>query len=77
MIARNEKINVALSKLDRNPLNARKNYTKERIKELAANIRANDCRLVLDPIVRKGDKKLLFRDCRRAAFGSVRPTCRE
>ncbi|MFD1792204.1 hypothetical protein ACFSE0_11240 [Ochrobactrum teleogrylli] len=41
MTAQNEKIIVALNKLDRDPLNVRKTYTKEGIEELAANIKAD------------------------------------
>jgi len=57
MTMQNEKITIALNKLDRDPLNVRKTYTKEGIEELAANIREDGYRLLQDPVVRKGDKK--------------------
>ncbi|NKL21172.1 ParB/RepB/Spo0J family partition protein [Rhizobium leguminosarum] len=52
-----EVITVALNKLDADPNNVRKTYSAEGIAALAANIRADDYRLLQNLVVRKGDKK--------------------
>jgi ParB family chromosome partitioning protein len=52
-----EIITVALNKLDADPNNVRKTYSAEGIAALAANIRADDYRLLQNLVVRKGDKK--------------------
>lgn len=51
---------VPLNKLDADPKNVRKNYSKEGIKELAATIRADGYRLLQNIIVRKGEKRGRF-----------------
>jgi ParB family chromosome partitioning protein len=51
---------VPLNKLDRDPKNVRKTYSKERIAEMAATIRADGYRLLQNIIVRKGDKRGRF-----------------
>ena len=48
---------VPLNKLERDPLNVRKTYSKEGIEELAATIRADGYRLLQNLVVRKADKK--------------------
>ncbi|MCM5688626.1 ParB/RepB/Spo0J family partition protein [Sinorhizobium meliloti] len=58
--AATETITVALNKLDRDPLNVRKTYTKEGIQEMAATIRADGYRILQNLIVRKGDKRGRF-----------------
>jgi hypothetical protein len=55
-----ETIMVALNKLDRDPLNVRKSYSKEGIEELAATIRGDGYRILQNLIVRKGDKRGRF-----------------
>jgi len=55
-----ETIIVALNKLDRDPLNVRKTYTKEGIQEMAATIRADGYRMLQNLVVRKGDKRGRF-----------------
>ena len=47
-----ETIMVALNKLDRDPLNVRKSYSKEGIEELAATIRGDGYRILQNLIVR-------------------------
>ncbi|MBP1848322.1 ParB family chromosome partitioning protein [Rhizobium petrolearium] len=49
-----------LNKLDRDPKNVRKTYSKEGIAEMAATIRADGYRLLHNLIVRKGDKRGRF-----------------
>ncbi|GEC33931.1 hypothetical protein N181_29250 [Sinorhizobium fredii USDA 205] len=51
---------VALNKLDADPKNVRKTYSKDGIKELAATIRADGYRLLQNIIVRKGEKRGRF-----------------
>ncbi|MCW0001556.1 ParB/RepB/Spo0J family partition protein [Pararhizobium sp. YC-54] len=51
---------VALNKLDADPKNVRKTYSKTGIEELAATIRADGYRLLQNIIVRKGDKRGRF-----------------
>ncbi|NGO66586.1 ParB/RepB/Spo0J family partition protein [Rhizobium daejeonense] len=51
---------VPLNKLDRDPKNVRKTYSKEGITEMAATIRADGYRLLQNIIVRKGDKRGRF-----------------
>lgn len=51
---------IPLNKLDRDPLNVRKTYTKEGIQEMAATIRADGYRILQNLIVRKGDKRGRF-----------------
>ncbi len=58
--AATETIMVALNKLDRDPLNVRKTYSKEGIEELAATIRGDGYRILQNLIVRKGDKRGRF-----------------
>ncbi|MGQ3281155.1 MAG: ParB/RepB/Spo0J family partition protein, partial [Shinella sp.] len=58
--AATETITVALNKLDRDPLNVRKTYTKEGIQEMAATIRADGYRILQNLIVRKSDKRGRF-----------------
>ena len=55
-----ETIIVALNKLDRDPLNVRKTYSKEGIHEMAATIRADGYRILQNLVVRKGDKRGRF-----------------
>ncbi len=55
-----ETIMVALNKLDRDPLNVRKTYSKEGIEELAATIRGDGYRILQNLVVRKGDKRGRF-----------------
>ncbi|MCO5164552.1 MAG: ParB/RepB/Spo0J family partition protein [Mesorhizobium sp.] len=57
MTAKPNTITVPLNKLDRDPKNVRKTYSRKGIEELAASIRADGYRLLQDPIVRKGDKR--------------------
>ncbi|WP_323131138.1 ParB/RepB/Spo0J family partition protein [Sinorhizobium medicae] len=49
-----------LNKLDSDPLNMRKTYTKEGIEEMAATIRTDGYRILQNLIVRKGDKRGRF-----------------
>ena len=58
--AATETIIVALNKLDRDPLNVRKTYSKEGIEELAATIRGDGYRILQNLVVRKGDKRGRF-----------------
>lgn len=58
--AATETIVVALNKLDRDPLNVRKTYTKEGIADMAATIRGDGYRILQNLIVRKGDKRGRF-----------------
>lgn len=58
--AATETIMVPLNKLDRDPLNVRKTYTKEGIEEMAATIRGDGYRILQNLIVRKGDKRGRF-----------------
>ena len=51
---------VPLNKLDRDPKNVRKTYSKEGVAEMAATIRADGYRLLQNIIVRKGDKRGRF-----------------
>lgn len=51
---------VSLNKLDADPRNVRKTYTKEGIAEMAATIRADGYRLLQNIVVRKGDKRGRF-----------------
>jgi ParB family chromosome partitioning protein len=53
-------ITIALNKLDADPKNVRKTYSKEGIEELAANIRSDGNRLLQNLVVRKSDKKGRF-----------------
>lgn len=57
MTAKTETIIVPLNKLDRDPKNVRKTYSRKGIEEMAASIRADGYRLLQDPIVRKGEKR--------------------
>ncbi|SEI14633.1 chromosome partitioning protein, ParB family [Rhizobium tibeticum] len=51
---------VVLNKLDADPKNVRKTYSKEGIKELAATIRADGYRLLQNIFVRNGEKRGRF-----------------
>jgi len=51
---------VPLSKLDADPKNVRKTYSKEGIAEMAATIRADGYRILQNIVVRKGDKRGRF-----------------
>lgn len=51
---------VPLNKLDHDPKNVRKTYSKEGIAEMAATIRADKYRLLQNLVVRKGDKRGRF-----------------
>ncbi|MBA8862755.1 ParB family chromosome partitioning protein [Ochrobactrum anthropi] len=51
---------VPLGKLERDPLNVRKTYSKDGIEELAATIRADGYRLLQNLVVRKAGKKGQF-----------------
>ncbi|TAA50528.1 ParB/RepB/Spo0J family partition protein [Shinella sp. JR1-6] len=51
---------VPLNKLDRDPKNVRKTYSKEGVAEMAATIRADGYRLLQNIIVRKGEKRGRF-----------------
>lgn len=52
-----ETITIALNKLDADPMNVRKTYSREGIEALAANIRADGYRLLQNLVVRKAKKK--------------------
>lgn len=58
--AATETIMVPLNKLDRDPLNVRKTYTKEGIEEMAATIRGDGYRILQNLVIRKGDKRGRF-----------------
>ena len=60
MTAKTDTIIVPLNKLDRDPKNVRKTYSRKGIEEMAASIRADGYRLLHDLIVRKGDKRGRF-----------------
>ena len=51
---------VPLNKLDHDPKNVRKTYSKEGIAEMAATIRADGYRILQNIVVRKGDKRGRF-----------------
>ena len=51
---------VPLNKLDSDPKNVRKTYSKEGIVEMAATIRADGYRILQNIVVRKGDKRGRF-----------------
>lgn len=51
---------VPLNKLDADPKNVRKTYSKEGIAEMAATIRADGYRILQNIVVRKGDKRGRF-----------------
>ena len=53
---------VPLNKLDRDPKNVRKTYSKEGIHEMAATIRADGYRILQNLVVRKGDKRIILVD---------------
>ncbi|SCB49449.1 ParB/RepB/Spo0J family partition protein [Rhizobium multihospitium] len=53
-------ITIALNKLDTDPMNVRKTYSKEGIEELAANIRNDGYQVLQNLVVRKSDKKGRF-----------------
>lgn len=57
MTATTQTVIVPLNKLDPDPKNVRKTYSRKGIEELAASIRADGYRLLQDPIIRKGDKR--------------------
>lgn len=59
-IAAIETVLIALNKLDPDPKNVRKTYSKEGVAELAGTIRADGFRLLQNIIVRKADKKGRF-----------------
>ncbi|MFB9952549.1 ParB/Srx family N-terminal domain-containing protein [Rhizobium puerariae] len=51
---------VPLNKLDADPKNVRKTYSREGIAEMAATIRADGYRILQNIVVRKGDKRGRF-----------------